>query len=98
MGNSYSADNIADDHIHTDMTCNIEEPKQKYRLGTVSYRLLGWGEGLNKFYWIQTHENKQITNKAYDEGKFYIERPWVSGKSFLNQPWSYGQYNYHARV
>ena len=41
MGNWYSADNIAKDHIHTDIPCNIEKPQQKYRLGTVSNRLLG---------------------------------------------------------
>ena len=41
MGNCYSVDNFAKDHIHTNMTCNIEEPQQKYRLGTVSNRLLG---------------------------------------------------------
>ena len=35
MGNRYSADRIAKDHIHTDITCNTEEPQQKYRLGTV---------------------------------------------------------------
>ena len=53
MGNCYSADHIAEDHIHTDITCNIEEPQQKYmyRLGTVSNRLVG---GLNAFYWIHT--------------------------------------------
>ena len=44
MGNCYSADHIAEDHIHTDITCNIEEPHQKYRLRTVSNRLL-WGRG-----------------------------------------------------
>ena len=47
MGNCYSGDHISEDHTHTDITtCNIEEPKQKYLLGTVSYRLLG---GLNMF-------------------------------------------------
>ena len=40
MGNCYSIDHIAGDHIPTDITCNIEEPQQKYRLGTVSNRLL----------------------------------------------------------
>ena len=40
MGNYYSIDHIADDHTHTDITCYIEEPQQKYRLGTVSNRLL----------------------------------------------------------
>ena len=53
MGNAYSADHIAKDHIHTDITCNTREPQQKYRLGTVSNRLLGVG-GLNAFYWIQS--------------------------------------------
>ena len=41
MGNCYSADHTAEDHIHTDITCNIEETQQRYRLGTVSKRLLG---------------------------------------------------------
>ena len=38
MCTCYSADHIAEDHIHvhTDITCNIEEKQQKYRLGTVS--------------------------------------------------------------
>ena len=41
MVNCYSGDQIAGDHAHTDITiCNIEEPQQKYRLGTVSNRLL----------------------------------------------------------
>ena len=32
---------FAGDHIHTDkIKCNIEEPQRKYRLATVSYRLL----------------------------------------------------------
>ena len=35
MGNSYSVDHIAEDHIQTDITCNIEEPSQKYRLEMV---------------------------------------------------------------
>ena len=41
MGNCYSTDHIAEDHIHTDITSNIEEQQQKYRPGTVSNRLLG---------------------------------------------------------
>ena len=51
MGNWYSTDHIAEDYIHTDITCNIEEPQQKYHLETVSNRTLG---GLNYFFWIQT--------------------------------------------
>ena len=43
MGNCYSAHDIAEDHIHTDITCNIEETQQKYSLGTVSNRLLEGG-------------------------------------------------------
>ena len=35
MGYCYSIDHIAEDHIHTDITCNIEEPQQKYRVGVM---------------------------------------------------------------
>ena len=44
-----AADPNAQGHIHTDITtCNIEEPKQMYRLETVSNRLLrGWEGDLN---------------------------------------------------
>ena len=31
MDSCYSGDHIAGGHIHTDMTCNIEEPQHKYR-------------------------------------------------------------------
>ena len=41
--NCYLADHIVEDHMHTDITCNIEEPKQNCLLGTVSNRLLGGG-------------------------------------------------------
>ena len=51
MGNCLSIDNIAEDHMHADLICNYEEPQQKYRLGTISNRLLG---DLNMFYWIRT--------------------------------------------
>ena len=43
MGNCYSADHIAEDHIHTDITCNIEEPQQKYRLGRSVIDYMGVG-------------------------------------------------------
>ena len=33
MGKCYSTDQTAEDHIHTDITCNTEEPQQKYRFG-----------------------------------------------------------------
>ena len=46
MGCYNLGDHIAEDYIHTDKTtCNYEEPQQKYRLGTVSYRLLRGGGG-----------------------------------------------------
>ena len=52
MGSCFSSDHIAEDHIHTDITtCNIEEPQQKYRIGTVSNKLQG---GLNMFFSAQT--------------------------------------------
>ena len=43
MGNCYSADHIAEDNRHTDITGNIGEPLQKYSLG------FGWlvGFGFN---------------------------------------------------
>ena len=42
MGNCYSIDHIAEDHIHTSTyrRCNMEEPQQKYRLGMVINQLL----------------------------------------------------------
>ena len=43
MGNCYPSDHIGEDHIHTDITCDTEEPQEKYRLGTVSNRSLGGG-------------------------------------------------------
>ena len=48
MGNCHSGDHIAEDRIHTDITCDTEEPQQKYRLGTVSNRSLG---GLKLVHW-----------------------------------------------
>ena len=41
MCNCYSVDHIAKDHIYTDIRCYIEEPNQKYRLGTVSNKITG---------------------------------------------------------
>ena len=76
MGNRYSAKHISKDHIHTYITCNTEEPQQKYRLGTVSKRLLG---GLNTFNWIQTspsasaivQPNQIITTNPTDQHKIF---------------------------
>ena len=45
MGNCYSVVHISEDHLHTDIACNIEESHQKCRLGTVSHRLFGGGGG-----------------------------------------------------
>ena len=56
MGNCYSIDHITQDHIHTDITCNIEEPQQKYRLVTVSNRLS------ILFYPITMEGRRGITN------------------------------------
>ena len=42
---------ISGDNLNTDITtCSIGEPQQKYRLGTVSNKLLG---SVNKYYRIQ---------------------------------------------
>ena len=52
MSSCYSGDHIAEGRIHSDITiCNIEDQQQRYRLGTVSNKLLEGG--LNMFYWIQ---------------------------------------------
>ena len=45
MGSCHSIDHIAEDHVHTDVTCNIEESQQKYHLGTASNRFFFGGGG-----------------------------------------------------
>lgn len=41
MCSCYAGDNVAEDHLHTDITtCNIEEPEQKCLLWMVINRLL----------------------------------------------------------
>lgn len=40
MGNCFSADHIGKDHKHTNIICDIEEPKHNYRLGTTSNKWL----------------------------------------------------------
>ena len=45
MGSCSSTDHTAEDHIHIDITCNIEEPQQKHRIRTVRNRLTGCGRG-----------------------------------------------------
>ena len=50
MGSCYSGNHTGEDYIHMDITtCNIEEPQQKYHLGTVSNRLLGAGGSSTSF-------------------------------------------------
>ena len=60
IANCYLVDHIAKDHVHTDIKSNTEEPKQKYRIGTVSKRLrrggVGGGGG-QKNICIRTHSN-----------------------------------------
>ena len=43
MGNCYSIDHTAEDHIHIDITYTTKEQQQKYRHRTVTNRLAGWG-------------------------------------------------------
>ena len=40
MSSYYAADHIAEEHMHTDISCTFEEPQEKYRLGTARDRLL----------------------------------------------------------
>ena len=85
MDNWHPADHFTEGHIHSGITCNIEEPQQKYHLGTVSNRLLGVGGRLSMFNWIQTspsasamvQPNQTITINSTDQHKiinihFYI--------------------------
>ena len=54
MGSCFSGAHNDGDHTRTDITiCTFEEPHQKYRLGMVSNRLLGGGEGAETCF-IQT--------------------------------------------
>ena len=50
MGNCYSTDHIAKDHMPTDIVCSTEEPQQMYRLGTDSNRFLGGDGSINLFF------------------------------------------------
>ena len=55
MDNSCTGYYTAEDHIHTDITTfNTEETQQKYRLGTVSERLLGVAAGCLKAFLFYT--------------------------------------------
>ena len=75
MGNCYSMDHIAEDHIHTDITCNREEPQQKYCLGIIFTAIS------QKFQFVQsfcTTDLKMCThftegvNEGILEGYIYI--------------------------
>ena len=46
MGKCYSTDHFAKDNIHTDITFDIKELQQKYRLGTASNRIQSLTEDL----------------------------------------------------
>ena len=72
-GSCCSGKYIAEDHIHTDITCNIEETKQQYRHGTVSNRLLGAGgeRDLNMFYWTSASAVVRNIRSAYFCGTIY---------------------------
>ena len=59
MSNRYSADHIVKDHLHTDITYNTEEPPQKYRLGTVSNRLLGAAKFIFTYFFILNYKTEQ---------------------------------------
>ena len=59
MGNFYSTDPIPEDQIHINITCNIEAPQQKYRIGTVINRLRVGGV-LNMLYWTQTSPSASV--------------------------------------
>ena len=62
MGSCYSGDHILQDHIHTEIkTYNIGEPQQKYRLGTVSNKLLGRGGGRLNYKYAQSNFNGSNT-------------------------------------
>ena len=65
MGNCYSVDHIAEDHIHKDITCNIKESQQKYRLGTVSNKLLGKGVGLKHVFSGSSLQAYELSTKSY---------------------------------
>ena len=62
MGNCYSLDHTAEDHIHTDITCNTGETQQKHRLRSVGIRLLvmdyKFSMGLSEFQSLEAYFTK----------------------------------------
>ena len=86
MGNCYSTDHIAEDHIHIDVTCNIDEPQQKYCLGTVRNRLLGKG-GL-KYVLLDPNPHPQLLQwlKTCGPHEWFT---WKSSSSSVNQQRQY---------
>ena len=63
MGSCNADAHIAEDHIHTDVQiCTIKEPHQKYRLGEVSNRFLGWEERAKQHVYVtQTSPSASTT-------------------------------------
>lgn len=55
MDDCYSSDHIAEDHKHTDISYDSDEPQQKYRLGMASKTLLGTS------YTQNTPENSHVS-------------------------------------
>ena len=66
--------------INTDSK-NSNEPQQKYRLGTVSIKILG---GLNRFYRRLTSPSASIMAQNIQLFKFYLLR-----FTFFSQPYGY---------
>ena len=86
MGSFYSADHIAEDHIHTDITCNIEEPRQKRRLGTEVINCVGEGEGVHLV---------RIRNKVNMQG-LYFNSPVRKYAELLLSTWPRGYKTFSA--
>ena len=66
MDSCYTGDHTAEDHIHTDITCNTEELRRKFRLGTgdKNYWVRRWcGWGLNNLYFV--HRSLPFNRKRY---------------------------------
>ena len=87
MGSCYSDDHRAKDHIHTDIACKIEDPKQNYRLGTVSY-WLGW---MNWFTWSKPSSSKcllhvKVSLHSFSEMNVAYRKEWdaIIGTSDTN--------------
>ena len=72
MGSCFSTDHITEYHTHTDITCHIEEPDQKYRLVTnaeimASQYIVSAATGYN----IEYACNEQLTKPL-----FFVKLPF----------------------